>query len=247
MQNRSLAGALATLALALLAAPSGDARAQQAPLTIGGGAAVQPAQPAPAQPAAPAAPAAQGSGGASADPYGFEPNNAVGFREEGEIPAPLDAVSSQRIAVVMEYLRDDGVRDTLGGVTAWQEPDGTHFKIVVTRFTPGYKGFHLLAHGNCDPFGRNGRLELGGATAGSLYNPTGASTHRGPFGDGYIGALPKAEANADGWIFMTLVATHVRLADLRGRALVLREQNDSYKASPPLGGSGGIAACGLVR
>lgn len=186
-------------------------------------------------------------GGISAAPATTEPNNAIGFREEGEVPYPLDAVTSQRIAVVMEYLRDDGVRDTLGGVTAWQEPDGTHFKIVVTRFTPGYKGFHLLAHGDCDPFGRNGRLELGGAAGSSLYNPTGASTHRGPFGDGYIGALPKAEANAEGWIFMTLVAPHVRLADLRGRALVLREQNDSYKASPPLGGSGGIAACGLVR
>ena len=45
---------------------------------------------------------------------------------------------------------------------------------------------------------------------------------------------------------MTLVAPEVRLADLRGRALVLREYNDNYKNKPPLGGAGGIAACGLV-
>ena len=38
----------------------------------------------------------------------------------------------------------------------------------------------------------------------------------------------------------------IRLQDLRGRALVLREYNDNYKNAPPLGGAGGIASCGLV-
>lgn len=252
MRKRSMVGGLAALALSLLALSLSSAMAQQAPLTIGGqGQGPTPVEsptpaPSPTPVASPNPVPAEPGGTAGAQPGTYEPNNAVTFREEGEVPYPLDTVTSQRLAVVMEYLRNDGVRDTLGGVTAWQEPDGTHFKIVVTRFTPGYKGFHLLSHGNCDPFARNGRLELGGA-AGSLYNPTGATTHKGPFGDGYLGALPKAEANENGWIFMTLVATEVRLEDLRGRALVLREDNDNYQASPPLGGSGGIAACGLVR
>ncbi len=225
MLRGALAAILATALAAPLPAPAGAQ--QQAPLTLGGGA----------------------SGGAAppAAPVGVvEPNNAVSFRAAGEIPMPLDTVTSQRLAVVMEYLRADGVRDTLGSITAWEASDGTHFKIVVTGFAPGFKGFHLLSHGDCDPVARNGRLELGGA-AGSLYNPTGVNQHQGPFGGGYLGALPKAEANGNGWIFMTLVATRVHLADLRGRALVLREDDDNYKASPPLGGSGGVAACGLVR
>lgn len=174
-----------------------------------------------------------------------EQNNAVGFIRPGEVPAPLDAVTTQRLAVPMEYLRQDGVRDTLGGITAYEMPDGVYFKVVVTRFTPGFKGFNLMQHGNCDPFARNGRLELGGA-AGGLYNPTGAKAHTGPFGNGYLGSLPKTEANQQGWIFMTLVAPRLKLADLRGRALVLREYDDNYKSNP-LGGAGGIAACGMVR
>jgi Cu/Zn superoxide dismutase len=138
---------------------------------------------------------------------------------QGYVPQTLDAVNPDgRVSVVMEYLRPDGRKDVLGGVTAWQDETGTNFKIVVTRFTPGYKGFNLLAHGDCSPAIRGG----------------------------FIGALPKTEANANGWIFMTLVAPEVRLADLRGRALVLRENNDNYKAAPPLGGAGGIASCGLV-
>lgn len=164
---------------------------------------------------------------------------------QGYVPLPLDAVTSERVSTVMEYLRPDGRKDVLGGITAWQDEQGTNFKIVVTRFTPGYKGFNLLAHGDCSPAIRDGRMELGG-DAGGVYNPTNAKAHDGPFGGGFIGALPKTEANPDGWIFMTLVAPEVRLADLRGRALVLREYNDSYKNAPPLGGSGGIAACGLV-
>jgi Cu-Zn family superoxide dismutase len=165
---------------------------------------------------------------------------------QGYVPQTLDAVDPDgRVSVVMEYLRPDGRKDVLGGVTAWQDETGTNFKIVVTRFTPGYKGFNLLAHGDCSPAIRAGYMELGGA-AGGVYNPTGAKAHSGPWGGGFIGALPKTEANANGWIFMTLVAPEVRLADLRGRALVLREHNDNYKAAPPLGGSGGIASCGLV-
>lgn len=165
---------------------------------------------------------------------------------QGYVPQTLDAVDPDgRVSVVMEYLRPDGRKDVLGGITTWQGDDGTHFKIVVTRFTPGYKGFNLLAHGDCSPAIRDGYMELGGA-AGGVYNPTGASSHNGPWGGGFIGALPKTEANANGWIFMTLVAPEVRLADLRGRALVLREHNDNYKAAPPLGGAGGIASCGLV-
>lgn len=164
---------------------------------------------------------------------------------KGYIPLPLDTVTSQRLSSVIEYLRPDGRRDVLGGITAWQDDQGTNFKIVVTRFTPGFKGFNLLAHGDCSPAIRDGRMELGG-DAGGVYNPTQAKAHDGPFGGGFIGALPKTEANADGWIFMTLVAPEVRLDDLRGRALVLREYDDNYKNKPPLGGAGGIAACGLV-
>lgn len=164
---------------------------------------------------------------------------------QGYVPLPLDTVTMDRVSVSMEYLRPDGRKDVLGGITAWQDDQGTNFKIVVTRFTPGYKGFNLLAHGDCSPAIRDGRMELGG-DAGGVYNPTKAKAHDGPFGGGFIGALPKTEANPDGWIFMTLVAPEVQLADLRGRALVLREYNDNYKNAPPLGGSGGIAACGLV-
>jgi len=199
------------------------------------------------RPATQAEAAASGTSGGSNSHADTSAGNVVASQlslRQGYVPLPLDAVTAQRVSVVMEYLRADGRQDVLGGVTAWQDDAGTNFKIVVTRFTPGFKGFNLLAHGDCSPAIHNGRMELGG-DAGGVYNPTKAQWH-GPFGGGFIGALPKTEANENGWIFMTLVAPEVRLDDLRGRALVLREYDDNYKDSPPLGGSGGIAACGLV-
>jgi len=253
MMKFSVAGALAGLAIVTSIALAGLAAAQQAPLSVGGTQQPNPAAPGTTgvtstttgQTQYPAAPTTATPVPSPSNP--IEQNNAVGFIRPGEVPAPLDTVNTQRLAVPMEYLRNDGVRDTLGGITAYEMPDGLYFKVVVTRFTPGFKGFNLLSHGNCDPFARNGRLELGGA-AGELYNPTGAKKHAGPFvPESYLGALPKTEANSQGWIFMTLVAPRLKLADLRGRALVLREYDDNYKASPPLGGAGGIAACGLVR
>lgn len=153
---------------------------------------------------------------------------------------------ADKVAVVMEYLRPDGIRDVIGGVMVWDSPEGAVFKVVVTKFTPGFKGFHLLTTANCDPVPVNGRLELGGA-AGKPLDPQGTGKHDGPFGDGYLGALPKTEANADGWIFMSLVAPRVRVTDLHVRALVLREYDDNYKNKPLLGGSGGIASCGMTR
>jgi len=255
MMKSRVAGALAGLAILSSLALADPVAAQQAPLSIGGS--PQPTLPAPGTAAGsgvtsssgqtqyPAAPTTATPVPSPGNP--IEQNNAVGFIRPGEVPAPLDTVTTQRLAVPMEYLRNDGVRDTLGGVTAYEMPDGLYFKVVVTRFTPGFKGFNLMSHGNCDPFVRNGRLELGGA-AGELYNPTGAKKHAGPFvPESYLGSLPKTEANQQGWIFMTLVAPRLKLADLRGRALVLREYDDNYKSSPPLGGAGGIAACGLVR
>ena len=60
----------------------------------------------------------------------IEQNNAVSFIKPGEVPMPLDTVNTQRLAVPMEYLRDDGVRDTLGGITAYELPDGLYFKVA---------------------------------------------------------------------------------------------------------------------
>jgi len=183
--------------------------------------------------------------GTSASAQSYTVSAAQQSMLQGYLALPLDTVTAERVSIVMEYLRPDGRKDVLGGITAWQDEAGTNFKVVVTRFTPGFKGFNLLAHGDCSPAINQGRMELGG-DAGGVYNPTQAKWHDGPFGGGFIGALPKTEANENGWIFMTLVAPEVRLDDLRGRALVLREHNDNYKNSPPLGGAGGIASCGLV-
>lgn len=153
---------------------------------------------------------------------------------------------ADKIAVVMEWLRPDGLRDVVGGIMIWDSPEGAVIKVVVTKFTPGFKGFHLLTNPNCDPYEVNGRIELGGA-AGEPLDPANTNKNDGPFGDGYLGSMPKTEANADGWIFMSIVAPRLKVADMHERAFVLREYDDNYKNKPLLGGSGGIASCGMSR
>ena len=67
----------------------------------------------------------------------------------------------------------------------------------------------------------------------------------GPDGTGHLGDLPKLVVTADGKI--SVVAPHLKLADVKSRALVIHEGGDNYSDTPELGGGGKRIACGVIE
>ena len=91
---------------------------------------------------------------------------------------------------------------------------------------------------------KDGKMEAGIA-AGDHYDPAGHKSHKGPKGKGHKGDLPLLKGNAAG-IEQTVAAPRLKLADVKGRALVIHEGGDNYSDNPENGGGKGRVACGVV-
>lgn len=84
-----------------------------------------------------------------------------------------------------------------------------------------------------------------GVAAGEHYDPDNTKSHKGPKGKGHKGDLPALNATAKG-INQTVIAPHLRMTDIAGRALVIHEGGDNYSDRPENGGGKGRVACGVI-
>jgi Cu-Zn family superoxide dismutase len=84
-----------------------------------------------------------------------------------------------------------------------------------------------------------------GIAAGEHYDPEARKSHKGPQGAGHKGDLPVLNATDKG-ISQTVTAPRLKLAEVRGRALVIHEGGDNYSDQPDNGGGKGRVACGVV-
>jgi Cu-Zn family superoxide dismutase len=87
-----------------------------------------------------------------------------------------------------------------------------------------------------------------GLAAGGHFDPHGTGLHKGPeSADGHEGDLPALNVAADGTANMAVTAPHVKLANVKGRSLMIHAGGDNYADEPaPLGGSGARMACGMI-
>lgn len=140
-----------------------------------------------------------------------------------------------------------GVGNRLGTVTAAESAEGLVLTVKLREIPPGEHGFHVHQHGDCGPKAQDGAM-VAGLAAGGHYDPEGAGRHEGPQGKGHRGDLPALHADAGGNVDATVVAPRLKLADLKGRALMIHAGGDNYSDNPkPLGGGGARIACGVVK
>lgn len=124
-----------------------------------------------------------------------------------------------------------------------------------TVFTPnlsglpsGAHGFHIHANGSCDSSIKDGKTVLGGA-AGGHYDPKGTGQHGFPWTDGnHLGDLPAMYVDANGMANQPVLAPRVKLADVKGRALMVHFGGDNHSDHPAkLGGGGARMVCGVIK
>lgn len=157
-------------------------------------------------------------------------------------PAALAAVS-----IKMNQIDAKGVGKSIGTIRAEDGKNGLVLHVDLKGLPPGDHGFHVHEHGTCDPKDKDGAMTAGLA-AGGHYDPHKAGAHQGPSGQGHLGDLPLLKVDASGKVKADVTAPRLKVADLKGRALMIHDGGDNYSDNPkPLGGGGGRIACGVVK
>ena len=89
---------------------------------------------------------------------------------------------------------------------------------------------------------------MAGLGAGGHFDPAATAKHLGPAGDGHKGDMPVLVVAPDGTATSPAVSPHLKVADVKGHAIVIHAGGDNYSDQPaPLGGGGARIACGVVK
>jgi Cu-Zn family superoxide dismutase len=134
---------------------------------------------------------------------------------------------------------------SVGNLTLTQKADGVQITGALSGLPPGTHAIHIHAAGQCEP--------PAFTTAGGHFNPD-SKQHgmKNPLG-AHAGDLPNFDVAADGTANLSLLASHVTLAEgpnslfhQGGTSLVIHASADDYMTDPS-GNSGARIACGVIE
>jgi Cu-Zn family superoxide dismutase len=149
--------------------------------------------------------------------------------------------------VTMNLVSEQGVGKSIGTITISEGPTGLVFTPKLTDLAPGVHGFHVHQNADCAAGMKEGKT-VPGLAAGGHYDPANAGKHEGPQGKGHLGDLPALTVGADGKAVTAVSAPRLKMADLKGRSLMIHAGGDNYADQPaPLGGGGARVACGAIK
>jgi Cu-Zn family superoxide dismutase len=172
---------------------------------------------------------------------------AIAAAATAAIPA-AQAQSGNKLQAAMTLVTPTGTGKTIGNVTVVESKMGLVFTSNLTDLPPGSHGFHVHETGSCGANEKDGKPVAAGA-AGGHYDPSATKHHAGPAGDGHLGDLPPLVVGANGGAGTAVTAPRMtRLADVKGKALMIHAGGDNYADQPaPLGGGGARIACGVIQ
>jgi Cu-Zn family superoxide dismutase len=151
------------------------------------------------------------------------------------------------ITVQMHAFDETGKGKSVGQVVISETPYGAVFNPSLTGLPPGLHGFHVHENPNCGSKEMNGKL-VPALAAGGHYDPAASKHHGLPWGDGHLGDLPALFVNATGNADNPVLAPRLKIADVKGRSLMIHAGGDNHADHPaPLGGGGARLACGVIQ
>lgn len=155
--------------------------------------------------------------------------------------------ASPELKATMNVLSDAGIGAPAGSVTITETPHGLVFTPALTGLPAGLHGFHVHETGNCNTAQKDGK-PVAGLAAGGHYDPAGSKHHGLPWGDGHLGDLPALYVDASGNAGNPVLAPRLKLADVKGRALMVHVGGDNHSDHPAaLGGGGARLVCGVIQ
>lgn len=139
-----------------------------------------------------------------------------------------------------------GIGEKIGTIEFKDSDQGLVIKTDLNKLSPGYHGFHIHEKGSCEPAEKDGKMGAALA-AGAHFNPLQATGHGTP-NDGHLGDLPVLNVDTNGVAKTVVVAPRLKLADVKGLAIMVHAGGDNYSDAPkPLGGGGDRVACGVIN
>jgi Cu-Zn family superoxide dismutase len=151
------------------------------------------------------------------------------------------------VVVLMNLVNEQGIGKVIGTITISEGPKGLVFTPRLAGLAPGLHGFHVHQNPDCSAGMKDGK-QVPGLAAGGHYDPAMAGRHEGHEGKGHLGDLPALTVGADGKAVTAVTAPRLKMADVKGRSLMIHAGGDNYSDQPaPLGGGGARAACGVIK
>jgi Cu-Zn family superoxide dismutase len=155
------------------------------------------------------------------------------------------AVTAQeKLSVDISRITNSGIGDKIGKVAISESKEGVSFEVAVRGLPAGQRGFHVHEKGDCSPGMKDGQMQAGIA-AGEHYDPEHKKSHKGPQGVGHKGDLPALESKSEA-VNQTVTAPRLKIAEIRGRSLMIHDGGDNYSDQPENGGGKGRIACGVI-
>lgn len=151
------------------------------------------------------------------------------------------------LSIPMNLVDAQGGSAAIGTVTVSESAHGLVFTPALKDLAPGLHGFHVHENPSCAPKEKDGK-PVAALAAGGHFDPAGSKRHGAPWGDGHLGDLPALYVDAAGGASNPVLAPRLKMADLKGRSLMIHAGGDNHADHPaPLGGGGPRVACGVIQ
>lgn len=168
----------------------------------------------------------------------------------GLLSASLVALAEERKVDIYQLTHDaktQGIGAKIGTITFKDSPDGLVIITDLQGLTPGDHGFHIHQMPACEGEEKDG-IWVPGAAAGPHLDPKHTEHHLGPYEHGHLGDLPVLVVDKAGKAKDTLIAPHLKVADITHHSVIIHIGGDNYSDEPkPLGGGGERIACGRIH
>jgi Cu-Zn family superoxide dismutase len=159
----------------------------------------------------------------------------------------LAVAAPAELRATMNVVTDAGIGAPAGTVVITENEHGVVFTPALNGLPPGLHGFHVHEVGKCDSGQKDGK-PVAALAAGGHYDPAGSKRHGLPWGDGHLGDLPALYVDGSGAATNPVLAPRLKLADVKGRALMVHAGGDNHSDHPAaLGGGGARAVCGVIQ
>ena len=150
--------------------------------------------------------------------------------------------------VTVNAISGSGVGKVLGTIGLSDASEGLVIMPDLAELPPGDHGFHVHVNPDCGPGAGPDGQPAARLAAGGHYDPVSTGKHLGPHGQGHKGDLPALRVDSGGNAMISVIAPQLKLADVKGRAIMIHAGGDNYSDQPsPLGGGGARIACGVIK